>query len=227
VPSSAQGSFVPAQNYSYEQPAAGAGGAEDEFGSEVDEGDVHSDRFSDASEQPEDGGRGGATAEDRPDTPPENSWDATGALSPDTAVGADADGIDMNASLIPQQSAFDMSMPSYVSHINSSSDANQSYFDDSYRKQSGQAASDEASLASQKLSVGSDDSIDQLNSTVAELVKRAPSASVTYNAALAEADAASSSEDEADSESGDEESEGDDQHSQSSRSMEEQEEQEV
>lgn len=225
MPSSAQGSFVSAQNYSYEQPADAAG-REDEFGSEVDEGDAHSDRFSEASEEVSGEGRGGATAEDRPDTPPENSWDATRALSPGAEEAADADAIDMSASRIPQQSAFDMSMPSYVSHINSSSDANQSYFDDSYRKQSGQAASDEASLASQKLSVGSDDSVDQLNSTVAELVKRAPAASVTYNAALAEADAASSSEDEADGESRDEESEGDDLHSQDSRSMEEQEEEE-
>lgn len=83
---------------------------------------------------------------------------------------------DISSLQIPMISAIDMSMPSYVSHIDSSGDANQSSFDYSYPGRLGSAApsgSDDGSRGqpARKLSVGSDDSLQNLNSTVEGLVR--------------------------------------------------------
>jgi hypothetical protein len=183
-------SFVAAREYSYEQerPAAPTASASVDAG---ESGSLVSDQYSDES----------------PPSPEP-------AQATTTSIAADE--INTSASHIVMQSAFDMSMPSYVSHINSSSDANQSSFDHSYHHTAGPAAGDAGSRASSRLSVGSEESIDQLNSTVAELHKHrdrvlsgehTPNASwllsqqrgaapaVTYDAQAAE-EGVSSSEDE-------------------------------
>jgi hypothetical protein len=184
-------SFVAAREYSYEQerPAAPTAAA----GADAEEsGSIVSDQYSDES----------------PSSP-----DPAPAATTSTA----GDDINTSTSHIVMQSAFDMSMPSYVSHINSSSDANQSSFDHSYHHTAGPAAGDADSRASSRLSVGSEESIDQLNSTVAELHKHrdrvlsgehTPNASwllsqqrgaapaVTYDAQAAEEDGSSSDDEQ-------------------------------
>jgi hypothetical protein len=183
-------SFVAAREYSYEQERSAALTAAAGVDAE-ESGSLVSDQYSDESPPS-----------------PEPAQATTTSIA--------ADDINTSASHIVMQSAFDISMPSYVSHINSSSDANQSSFDHSFHHTAGPAAGDAGSRASSRLSVGSEESIDQLNSTVAELHKHrdrvlsgehTPNASwllsqqrgaapaVTYDAQATEEDG-SSSEDE-------------------------------
>lgn len=127
----------------------------------------------------------------------ENSWDESmqgpSVASPqrsqhlnqdpsaeNTSVTAAAD---LSSSRIPVNSAFDMSMPSYVSHIDSSGDANQSSFGCSYQQGAGVGRSGSDSRApsgsedgsqgqrGRELSVGSDDSLQNLNSAVDSLLR--------------------------------------------------------
>lgn len=209
-PSVVQDSFLAARDYSYDEPQPPAG---------VDEFRVSSADAADADSL----GDG-----DFSDEHSSHASDSHGDSGPSGRQSRGAD-INASASRIVGQSAFDMSMPSYVSHINSSGDVNQSSADYSYQRghqepvvHASASASGDHSPASSKLSVGSDDSVDQLNSAVDELVKhrdsvlsneaRSPSSSwsatqravgggnasamVTYNAAAAE-EGSSSEEDDA------------------------------
>ena len=133
-------------------------------------------------------------SDDREDSPEpshggqqDNSWDQS-QISParqdsrnvsasrnDMSREAQSPSQDVSSSRIPMHSAFDMSMPSYVSHIDSSEDANQSSFGYPINSGHGSAAVSGSGQGSPsdspvgKLSIGSQDSLDNLNNTFEEL----------------------------------------------------------
>ena len=140
--------------------------------------------------------------------PGDNSWDDTRSGS--SGTGEDVDRTNMSASRIPVHSAFDMSMPSYVSNIASSGEDRLSDGSPDRDSRFGRSGSDADSHGSAgKLSLGDEDSIEYLNTTVAGLQKHretvlegnTPGRTPTVTVRQAEVEEDSSSEEDEDEQS--------------------------